>query len=174
MYSNAAHFIRPVIHRFFVVDFFPKAADYRTGGPHLTSRLLLRQHCIENRHQPILELAIIVVRHNEISNPVQTSPTEVCAVKVPVSKVCLAEAFYKVFFNPACSRHNCRDMSVLHQIQKDFAESGRNEIRSISEENTTSSLFPDLRIPILIVLVLFKRLVRESPSTLLLFSKIYI
>ena len=37
--------------------------------PHDTVVLLLLQHLVQDRHQPLLELDVVVVRHQEISYP---------------------------------------------------------------------------------------------------------
>lgn len=100
-----AYSVSPIIHRFLIVDLLSQAVDHSARCPHLTRSLLLLQHGIQNGIHPILEFAVIVVGHNEVSDAIYTSVSKIRPTQVEVAQVGFAEALDKVLFNPPRSRH---------------------------------------------------------------------
>ena len=72
-WTVSLYFICPVIYRFFIIYFFPKPPNERTRCPDISGRLLFSNHLIQNRSEPVLELAIVIVRHNQISYPIHSA-----------------------------------------------------------------------------------------------------
>lgn len=103
--TASRYFICPVIYRFFIIYFFSKPPYERTRCPDISGRLLFSNHLIQNGSEPVFELAIVVVRHNEISYPVHPASSQVCAVQIKISKVCLPKALYEIFLDAARCRN---------------------------------------------------------------------
>ena len=114
------HFICPVVHRFFIVYLLPQPPYDRAWRPHLASRLLLLEHLVQDRDQPVLELAVVVVGDDEVADAVHASATEICAIEIKVGEVGLSQAFDKVLFNAASRSDEGSDMLVLDKVQDHF------------------------------------------------------
>lgn len=67
------HFVGPVIYRFLVIYFFSESSDEAARRPDFARLLLFSKHCIENRSQPVLKFAVIVVGDNEVADSVHAS-----------------------------------------------------------------------------------------------------
>ena len=99
------HFVSPIIYRFLIVDLLAHTVNHRARCPHFTRSLLFLQHGIQNGIHPILEFAVIVVGHDEVSDAVHTSVSKIRPTQVKVTQVGFAEALDKVLFNAPRSRH---------------------------------------------------------------------
>ena len=80
MVISRYYFIRPVVYRFLVVDLFPKSSNKRTRCPSKSNLLLLGKHLVQQRDEPILELAVVVVGYDQISDAVHASPSKIRTV----------------------------------------------------------------------------------------------
>ena len=114
--KDCIHFVCPVVYRFFIIDFFAQPMNERARRPHLPARLLLRKHRVENRHEPVLELAVVVVRYNEVTDAVHTPFTEGSTIESKVGEVCLSKALDKVLLDTAGGGHECFNVLVLDKI----------------------------------------------------------
>lgn len=68
-------FPRPVIYRALVVDLLTKAVDHLAGRPVdgffvIAASLLLCEHSVHDRHDPIFEGAVVAVRHDQVADAV--------------------------------------------------------------------------------------------------------
>lgn len=138
------HFVRPVVYRFLVVDLLAQSADEGARGPHLPALLLLREHRVEDGGQPVLELAVVVVGHDEVAYAVHAPPAEVRAVHAEVGEVRLAEAFDEVLLDPTGGGHDRVDVLVLDEVQDDLAEARGDEVRGVAEEDVALRLGADV------------------------------
>ena len=103
----SSHFVRPVVHRFFVVDLFAESPNERTWCPDDPCVFLLDEHLVQQMNEPVLEFAIVVIGYNQVPNAVHASPTKIRSVQVEVGEICLAETFYEVLFDPSRCRDKC-------------------------------------------------------------------
>lgn len=94
--------------------------------------LLLFQHLVENRDDPVFESAVIVVWDNEITDAVQTLLAQVGAWGAEGSHVCVAETFDEVLLNATSSGDDGGNVLVLNQPAEDTAEAGRDEIGGVA------------------------------------------
>ena len=114
--KSRIHFICPVVYRFLIIDLFAKPVDKCARGPNLTRLVLLLEHLVEDGHEPVLELAVVVVWHNEVSDAVHPTATEGRAVEGKVREVGLAEAFDEVLLDPACGGDECTNVLVFDEM----------------------------------------------------------
>ena len=164
--DTSIHFVRPVIYRFLVVDLLAQPPDERARRPHLPRLLLLREHGVEDGREPVLELAVVVVRHDEVPDAVHATPAQVCAVHVEVCEVRFPEALDEVLLDAPGSGHDRVDVLVLDEVENDFTQPGRNKVRSVAQEDVALGLRAHLRREILLRLVFGDRLVRQPPFAL--------
>jgi hypothetical protein len=68
--ETSIHFVCPVVNRLFVVYLLPKPSDERTRCPNVPRLFLFSKHGIKYRHEPVLELAVVVIGYNKISNAI--------------------------------------------------------------------------------------------------------
>ena len=119
--GNAAYFVSPIVHRLLVVDLLAETADDGAGGPDGALRSLFLEHLVKDGNHPVLELAVVVVGHDEVTYAVHTSLTEVCAIEVEVGEVRLAKTLDVVFFDASCGCDYTSDVLVLGQIENNLA-----------------------------------------------------
>jgi len=94
----------------------------------LATSLLFREHRIQYWHEPVLELAVVVVRHDKISDTIHAASTQVCAIEREVGEVRLSETFDKVLLDAAGGGNDARDMSMLHEVQNNLTQPGGDEV----------------------------------------------
>ena len=116
------HFVCPVVYGLFVVDLLAQATDERARGPYAPTGLLLCKHRVQYGCQPVLEFAVVIVRHDEVSNTVHAASAQVCAVEGEISEIGFAETFDEVLLDAAGGGDEARDVLVLHEVQNDFAK----------------------------------------------------
>ena len=119
--KSCIHFICPVVYRFLIIDLFAKPVDKCARGPNLTRLVLLLEHLVEDGHEPVLELAVVIVGHNQVPDAVHAAAPQVRTVHVEVSEVCLTQAFDEVFLDTPCRGDNRADVLVLDEVKDDFA-----------------------------------------------------
>ena len=157
--GNAAYFVSPIVHRLLVVDLLAETADDGAGGPDGALRSLFLEHLVQDGNHPVLELAVVVVRHDEVTYAIHAAPPQVRAVKVEIGEVRLAEALDEVLFDAASGGHERADVLMLHEVQDDLAQARGNEVRGVAQENVALYVLPHFRIAELFVLVVSDRLV---------------
>ena len=62
--------VRPVADRVRVVDLLAQPPNHLRWAPHLARLLLLLEHLVQERHEPVLELAVVVVGHKHVADTV--------------------------------------------------------------------------------------------------------
>lgn len=145
----------PVQDRALVVDLVAQALYHFTRRPPysvVAGSLLLLDHIVQDRYDPVFEFAIIVVRHEQVADPVETSAAQICAVQVELSSrrnISRSQAFDQIFFDPTSGRDQAIDVFVLDQEANDLSKAGGNQIRRVAEENVTSRLLSDCRVEFL-------------------------
>ena len=161
------HFVRPVVYRFFVIDLFPESPDERTWRPDDSCILLLGKHLVQQRHEPVLELAVVIVGHDQVSDAIHASPTKIRSVHIEIGEVRLAEAFYEVLFNPSRCCDKRRNVFMLNEVQDYLAKPRGDQIGSVTEEHAAFCPGSDFGIFKLIWLSVRPGFVRETPLDLL-------
>lgn len=166
----------PVEDRALVVDLLSEAVDDLARTPPdafaVAARrcaLLFVHHLIEDGHDPVFKLAVVVVRDEEVADAVQAPPAESCAVVVEFAvrgEERRTEALDQVFLDPTCGGDETVDVVVLDEEADHFAESGRDEVRGVAEEDGAARLGADGRVEFLGLRVWIDRFVREAPSSL--------
>ena len=89
-HKTSIHFVRPVIHRLLVVDLLPQPPYEGARRPDRALLALFPKHVVHYRHEPVLELAVVVVWDYEVTDAVHAASTQVGTVKIEVSEVSLA------------------------------------------------------------------------------------
>lgn len=144
--TGRIHFVCPVVNRLFVIDLLPQAADERAWCPYLASSLLLRKHRIQYRRQPVLEFAVIVIRHDEVANTIHAASTQVRTIEEEVTEIRRGKTLDEVLLDATSGCNDARDVLVLHKVQDYFAEARGDEIRGIAEKDVTANLGANVRI----------------------------
>ena len=98
--------------------------------------LLLHQHCIQNRRQPILKSTIIIIRNNQIPNPIQPRLPQLFSGKRKGAQVCGGKTLDDVLLNAACGGHDSGDVVVLDEVADCLAETRGDEVGRVAEENS--------------------------------------
>jgi len=125
--------VSPVIDRVRAVNFLAELRNHCGGSPDgalkcqegqrrvtksdTTTRneclfLLLCEHAIKNGCDPVLELAIVVIGHEHVANPVQALFAQCPPIKVKISKIRVSKALDKVLLHTTSRGDN--DIN-LHQ-----------------------------------------------------------
>lgn len=68
-----------------MVNLFTQPPDYAAWRPNHSFRVLLPQCRVENWGNPVLKLAIVIVRDDKIADSVHSFPPQVCAIEVKVT-----------------------------------------------------------------------------------------
>ena len=160
------HFVRPVVDRALVVDLLAQAADERAGRPDLARRGLLRKHGVEDGHEPVLELAVVIVGDDEVPDAVHAALAEVRAVEVEVCEVGRAEALDEVLLDAAGGGDEAGDVFVLDEVEDNLAQAGGYEVGGVAEEDGAAGVGADARVEEFLRLVLRDGVVGEAPFAL--------
>lgn len=67
---------------------------------------LFQQHLVEDRHDPVLELAVVVIGHQQVSYPVKSSGPQQRSGQSEVASVGWRKAFDEVLLYTSSSRNN--------------------------------------------------------------------
>ena len=131
---------RPVVDGPLVVDLFTETMNYLTRRPvqwlgRLLARLLLFQHLVQNGHYPVLEGAIVAVRHHQVTNTIHALGPKSGARRREGTQIGGRQAFDKVFLDAAGRGDNGRHMLVLDQVPQRLAQARRDEIRRVPQED---------------------------------------
>ena len=126
-YRNVV-FGSPIVHTTLIVDFVAQPLNHTAGRPckALSVSLgwccvLLSSHLIQDRHHPVFKLAVVIVRHNQVADPIQTTFPEGGSIQMEAAEIRRAQTFDKVFFNTTGGSHNARHVFVLHQKMNHLA-----------------------------------------------------
>lgn len=93
---------------------------------------MLGEHSIKDGSQPVFELAIIVVRNDEIPNTIHAPLPQVRAVEIKLSEVGLAETFNEIFLDSSSGGNENGYMLVLHKIKKHFTQARGYQIGCVA------------------------------------------
>lgn len=98
-----------------------QAFDDISRGPHdwlvvIAGGLLFLEHIVVDFDDPVLEIFVIITRHDEVANTVPALFAEVGAFGGPRVYVGGAEAFDEILFDTASCCHNVGDVLVLDEI----------------------------------------------------------
>ena len=165
--SGWNHLVRPVIYRSLVVDLLPQSPDERAGSPKGPCFVLFRQHSVQQRHEPVLKFAVVLVRYDEISDTIHAFSSQIGTIQPKVGQIGVTETFDEILLDPACGGDNGSNMLVFHEMQDDFTKARRNKIGRIAQEYVATRPSTNFGIEILIWLTVCDRIVCESPSALL-------
>lgn len=80
--------------------------------------LLFGQHLIQDGHHPILEGAVVAVRHHEVPDTVHALFPELSTNGSKRVEISGSQALDQVFFDATCRRDDSRDMAVFDKIAK--------------------------------------------------------
>ena len=140
--------------------------DHLGGRPNLSFLLLLLQHVVQNGHHPVFEVAVVVVRHQQITGSVDTLETQVATVQIELANVELGHALDEVLLNTSASGDHHIHEVVLHEVVNDLSHSTRHHVTRIGEENGALCLLAEFRIAPLIGLVGKRGIIAQSPVQL--------
>lgn len=115
------------------------------GGP-LRRGFLLGEHGVEDGDDPVLEGAVIAVRHDEVADAVHAPGAEGGAVRREGGEVGGREALDQVLLDAAGRGHDDGDVPVLDEVAERGAQARRDEVGRVAEED--GRLGARLRVPV--------------------------
>lgn len=127
-----------------VGDFGAEAGSDGAGGPDeavgvrgggLLGGFLLREHGVENGHDPILEGAVVAVGHDEVADAIQALFPQGSAVSAEGGEESGCEALDQVLFDAAGRGDDGRDVAVLDEVADRGAEARGDEVGGVAEED---------------------------------------
>lgn len=127
-----------------VGDFGAEAGSDGAGGPDEAvgvrgggslGGFLLREHGVEDGHDPVLKGAVVAVGHDEVADAVQALFPQGGAVGTEGGEVCGREAFDQVFFDAAGRGDDGGDVAVLDEVADRGAEARGDEVGGVAEED---------------------------------------
>lgn len=121
-----------------------------TRTPYLPRLLLLFEHLIQDRHNPILKLTVVFVGNKEVPDPIHPLLPQLRAVEVEIPKVRGSKTLDEILFDAACGRDDRFDMSVFDEMADGFTEAGGDEIRRVSEEYIDFCCSANVRIEVVV------------------------
>jgi len=93
-----------------MIDLMAQAFDDLGGRPLGIGRVLLELHLVEDGQDPVFELAVVLVGHDEVTNAVESQGSPLFALdraeRFVRCQVCRAETFDQIFLYPSRRRHN--------------------------------------------------------------------
>lgn len=114
----------PVVHRGLIVDLSTETMDHFAGSPQVALArpveliFLLLKHTVQYGHDPILERTVVVVRHDEVADSVESFGAQRGAGRVEGAVIGRGEALDQVLLHATSRRDDGRDMLVLNEIPK--------------------------------------------------------
>ena len=136
------------------------------GPPKSYFLFLLLKHVIEDRHDPVFEVAVVVVGNNEVSSAVQALQTEVTAVQIELADVELAHAFDEVLLDSSARCDNHIHQMVLHQVVNDLSHTAAHHVAGVRKEDRALLVLSEFRVAPLVRLIRQGSVVRKSPVKL--------
>ena len=127
---------------------------------------LLLKHVVEDRHDPVFEVAVVVVGDDEVASAVQTLQTEVTTIQIEFADVELAHALDEVLLDSSARRnHNIHQM-VLHQVVDDLSHTATHHVAGVRKEDRALLVLSEFRVAPLVRLIRQGSVVRKSPVKL--------
>jgi hypothetical protein len=124
----------PIVNALLIVDLFSHSVDNHARRPDGTLLSLLFMHFLNDGDHERLQLAIIHVWNNQVSDSIEALHPEGLAVKVEVPNVVRGEALHKVFLNTTSGCDDAIYHLVLTKISDVLSHSARRHVRCVSEE----------------------------------------
>ena len=135
--------VGPVEDGGFVGDFGAEAGDDGARGPDEAVGVrgggsfgvfLLREHGVEDGHDPVFEGAVVAVGHDEVADAVHAFFSQGGAVGAEGGQIGGGEAFDQVFFDAAGRGHYGGDVAVLDEVADSGAEARGDEVGGVAEK----------------------------------------
>ena len=157
------HLRRPVIHALLVVDLQTEPVDDLTRGPHHALRVLLLLHNVQHGHDPVLELAVVVVGHQQVADAVEALLTKFGTLEREIPEVGWRQTLDEVFLDAARGGDQHVDHFVLDEVPELLADAAGDEVRRESQENFGPGRGAVRRVPLVLVGRIVDGLVAEAP-----------
>ena len=122
--------------------------------------LLFSMHLLDQFYEPSLEQGVVVVRHNQISNPVQSLLSQLLALELEIAHVMVSEKLHEIFLDSSASGHYARDHAVLAQVPNVLSHSAGCHIGSVPQKYSAPSSTSRCWVFELLCLVVSDRLIR--------------
>lgn len=100
----------PIVDAFLIVYFFSNSINDFTRTPNCTLSLLFFMHLLNNRFKERFELAIVSIRHNQITNSIKALEPQVLSLKIEISHIMMTLALHNILFNTS----SCSDNAINH------------------------------------------------------------
>ena len=140
--------------------------DHLRRRPDLSLLLLLLQHVVQNGHHPVLEVAVVVVRDQQVAGSVDALQTQVATVEIKLANVELGHALDEVLLDASARRDDNVDKVVLHEVVDDLSHTARHHVARVGEEDGALGLLAELGVVPLVRLVGEGRIIAQSPIQL--------
>ena len=132
--------VGPVVDRVLIVDFLTETINKGGRSPDRLVVLLLLPHGLKDGHDPSLEVHIVVVGDQEVSNAVHTLETKLATIKIEVAHVVMAEALHEILLNTSSSSDDSINHVVLDEILDGLASTGAHQVGSVAKHDSSSRL----------------------------------
>ena len=104
----------------------------------MATRLLFREHRIQYWREPVLELAVVVVRNDKIPDTIHATSAEVGAIEREVGEIRLPETFDKVLLDAAGGGNDAGDVSMLYEVQYNLTQPRGYKVRSVAKKDVAA------------------------------------
>mmetsp|Transcript_29539 Transcript_29539/g.72876 ORF Transcript_29539/g.72876 Transcript_29539/m.72876 type:complete len:485 (+) Transcript_29539:130-1584(+) len=169
----------PVVDALLVVDLEAHPPDHARRRPRLPAHDRLVRHLVEQRHEPLLELAVVLVGHEHVPDAVQPLQPQRLAVELePVDharvesgvppQVRGREALDEILLDAPRRGDDAVHHLVLAQEADRLAHPARRHVARVAQEDGRPRVLPHLGVPELVRLVLLDGLIAEPPLAHLL------
>lgn len=92
-------------------------------------------HLRQNRHHPVLKLAVIAIGNDQIADAIHALFAQRCAGKCEGAEKSGCEAFDQVLFDAAGGGDDGGDVFVLDEVAQGFAQAGGDEVGGVAEKD---------------------------------------
>lgn len=125
----------PVQHGGLVVDALAEQLDERARRPHDGAALLLLERVVQQRHDPILEFAVVLIGHEQVADAVQTALAQVGAVEAEGTDAGGTQTLDEILLDAARGGDDDVDAAVAYQEVERLAQAGGDHVGGVAEED---------------------------------------
>jgi hypothetical protein len=97
--------------------------------------LLFFQHLIKNRHNPLLELDVVVIGYQEISDAIDSLQSQLPPRKTEISEEGRSQTFDEILLNATSSGHNYIYHVVPDEVSERISDARGDEVRGVAEKD---------------------------------------
>ncbi len=136
----------PIINRRWIINFCTKSMNNSWRRPWLYWSNLFIHHCIQYRHDPIFEFAVVIIGHKKIAYSIETLFAKIWALEMKITKYGWSQTLDQVFLHSTGSSYNTINQFVFCKEANRLSQTRRYEIGRVAKKNLALCFLSDLRI----------------------------